>query len=218
MILKRLFLFLSLIFFIWADSAFGDDKPFWWIGLSANYAAASEYLPSPGRYVDTFMTDTDAGSPGFSISATRMAKPWFGIGGEIMAHIYHWTSHPYGIDIGDIYWPKPGAISSYSEGPSGTDVRLNYLFNTFWIARPSATMQATFLLGCGAYCYSEAQFGFHGGILARYRITEKKAFLFGARVHLIPNNSELGALVQLTAGLQFGVTPPKQLANGGVPR
>jgi hypothetical protein len=204
------FLLLGIIFLTCIDPVMGEDKPRWLIGIFADYAATSEYVPSAGRIIDSFRTIADAGTPGLGISATRMITDRFGIGGEIMGQSYKWKSHTYGIDIGDIYWPKPGAAADYAEGPSGTDFRLNYLFRTMWIIRPSAATHLTFLLGAGAYSYSRGELGFHGGIMIRHALSDKTAIVFGSRVHLIPVSSELGALVQLVAGIEFRVEPKQQ--------
>ncbi len=209
MVLRSSLLLVIIGVFIYANPVAADDKP-WLIGIYADYAANSEYVPSRGRIIDSFQTNADAGTPGLGISATRMVNSWFGIGGEIMGQVYHWTSHTYGIYIGDIYWPKPRATADYSVGPSGTDVRLNYLLRTLWITKPSATTQLTFLLGAGAYSYSRGELGFHGGILIRHTLPNKNAFFFGSRVHLIPVSSTMGALVQLVAGLEFRIEPQKR--------
>ena len=205
----RLLLF-GVIFLICIDPVLGDDKPYWLIGISADYAATSEYVPSAGRYIDSFRTEADAGTPGLGISATCMVNDWFGIGGEIIGQVYHWKSHTYGFDIGPIYWPKPHTAAEYDEGPSGTDFGLNYLIRTVLIAKPAATTQVAFLLGAGAYGYSRGELGFNGGIVLRHNLPNRNAIFFGSRVHLIPMPSQFGALVQLVAGFEFFVEPRKR--------
>jgi hypothetical protein len=201
----RVHFFLIAVVIVVVGNIRAEERPPWMIGIYADYSATSEYVPSGGRIIDSFRTDADAGTPGLGLSATCMVKDWFGIGGEIMGQVYHWTSHTYGFDIGPIYWPKPDAAADYSEGPSGTDIRFNFLFRTMLIPKPFHKTQWAFLLGIGAYGYSRSEMGVHGGILIRRILPNKNAVFFGSRVHLIPVAGEIGALVQLVAGIEFRV-------------
>lgn len=200
---RLLLTFLTVI--IAASTGFAEERPPWLIDIFADYSATSEYIPSPGRYIDSFRNEADAGTPGFGISATCMLKDWFGVGGEIMGQIYRWKSNTFGFDIGPIYWPKPAAAADYENGPSGTDFRFNLLFRALFMSKPSASTHVAFPLGVGVYGYSRSEFGFHGGLLVRHRLTDTRAFFLGSRVHLIPMPSKSGALVQLVMGIEFRV-------------
>ncbi|NMC43411.1 MAG: hypothetical protein GYA46_05780 [candidate division Zixibacteria bacterium] len=198
-------LLIFVVVFIAVDIVYADDRPPWLIGVYADYSATSEYVPSAGRYIDSFRTEADAGTPGFGISATRMLKGWFGVGGEIMGQVYRWKSNIFGFDIGPIYWPRPRAAADYENGPSGTDFRFNLLFRALLLSKPSASTHMAFPLGVGVYGYRRSEFGFHGGLLVRHLLDDKKAFFLGSRVHLIPMPSKIGALVQLVMGIEFRV-------------
>lgn len=85
----------------------------------------SEYVPSWGRDIGSIRADDDAG---FRYFSARMIADRLGRGGEIMGQVYHWESHPYGFDVGPIYWPKVAQAPDEKNGPSGTDIRLNFRF------------------------------------------------------------------------------------------
>ncbi len=176
----------------------------WLVGGYVGYGAASEYVPDRGRYIDTFMTNADPGTPGFGIMATRALTQHLGLGGEITLQVYTWTSHPYGINIGPIYWPKRGQASD-DEGPSGTDVQYNALVHARYLTGLSKAMQWSFLLGGGMYSYGKMRLGFHGGILGRFPVTNAATLFIGPRCHIIPQPSTWGAIVQFVVGIDWSV-------------
>jgi len=176
----------------------------WLVGGYFSYGANSAYVPRAGRIIDSFMTNADAGTPGFGITATRGLTKHLGLGGEVMFQVYKWTSHTYGFDIGPIYWPKR-AQDSYEEGPSGADVRYNILAHALYLTGSPERMRWEFRLGGGIYSYSEARLGFHGGILGRFPLTNTATLFLGPRCHIIPQPSTWGAIVQFVVGIDWSV-------------